>query len=292
MNNRMKKHGWICLTAMTLCLLTGCESENPLDKEQYKKIVYLVGASDHVVTRKLSYSPQEQETFISVAIGGSRPTGHNVSVGLTSRHSVIAWYNEKFNYLSTDLRYQLLDEAHYSLPSATATIPAGEVYTRVPVKIRTEGLHCDSLYALTFAIGSVSDYEINESDSALILTFDLENDYSGPYLFAGTRYTLNADGTSSGGTSMSVVRTLKAVDANRMRFYNQQQSETVANIRENCITLTIEANNHVSIAAWEDFPLEEGTCTYDSEKGVFHLNYIYQADGQRYRVDGKLTKDF
>ena len=44
----------------------GCETVNPLEEEQYKKQIYLVGAYDHVFTQTVYYNDtEEQETFIS-----------------------------------------------------------------------------------------------------------------------------------------------------------------------------------------------------------------------------------
>lgn len=287
----MKKNillGFILAGGMVL--FAGCESNDPMSSEQYDKIVYVVGASQNVITRELKYSNTAQETFASVAISGTHMISQDVSVSLKTQNSVIDWYNNKYKYLDTDIRYQKMPEAHYSLASYSTAIKANEVYARLPVSVVTEGLHCDSLYALTFAIESVSDYTFNQTDSALIMTFKFVNDYSGTYLFSGARNTLNDQGDITTTTLMSYNRTFTATASDAVRFYNEQQSETIANIREHGVELTLLSGNEVRVSAWEDLDLIDAACTYDSTNEMFTVDYTYRSDGQVYQFVGTYTK--
>ena len=161
---------------LLLVVLSSCDYESPLDKEQYKKTLYLIGASSNLVTKELAYSSEVQEGFITVGVSGSLLIDGNVDVTLESHNSVIDWYNKKFKFLATDIKYQGLATSAFEVPSYTTTLKAGETYARVPFKVKTEGLECDSLYAITFKIASSSaGYEINQKDSALIVSFNLVN---------------------------------------------------------------------------------------------------------------------
>ena len=97
---------------LLLVVLSSCDYESPLDKEQYKKTLYLIGASSNLVTKELAYSSEVQEGFITVGVSGSLLIDGNVDVTLESHNSVIDWYNKKFKFLATDIKYQgLADES-------------------------------------------------------------------------------------------------------------------------------------------------------------------------------------
>ena len=203
---------------LLLVVLSSCDYESPLDKEQYKKTLYLIGASSNLVTKELAYSSEVQEGFITVGVSGSLLIDGNVDVTLESHNSVIDWYNKKFKFLATDIKYQGLAASAFEVPSYTTTLKAGETYARVPFKVKTEGLECDSLYAITFKIASSSaGYEINQKDSALIVSFNLVNKYSGNYIFKALRHELDSNDEIVASTSITIVRTLKATEENAVR---------------------------------------------------------------------------
>lgn len=280
--------------SILMAVFTACDDEFLLDKEQYIKKIYLIGASDKVLSKNLAYHTQEQETFTTVAISGSLLPDRDVSVTVANYEPGIAWYNNKYKYLAEDIKYQALDPAYYSIPSYTTTIKAGETYAKVPIKINTQNLHCDSLYALSFKIESVSDYEINKTDSTLILTFKMVNEYSGTYLFEVTRYSVSEDAEGndvlSNPTVMSVMRTLNAVNVNTVRFFNEQNNETIANIKNYCINLQIESDNKVTMSSWESLDLVESDCSYNPESMSFALDYKYKVGDQMYRIVGTLSR--
>ena len=275
---------------LLLVVLSSCDYESPLDKEQYKKTLYLIGASSNLVTKELAYSSEVQEGFITVGVSGSLLIDGNVDVTLESHNSVIDWYNKKFKFLATDIKYQGLAASAFEVPSYTTTLKAGETYARVPFKVKTEGLECDSLYAITFKIASSSaGYEIKQKDSALIVSFNLVNKYSGNYIFKALRHELDSNDEIVASTSITIVRTLKATEENAVRFYNEQQAETTANIKKHAVVLKVDAGNNVSISAWEDFDLIDGTCTYNQNSKVFNVDYKYTADGKTYQMVGTFT---
>ena len=74
---------------LLLVVLSSCDYESPLDKEQYKKTLYLIGASSNLVTKELAYSSEVQEGFITVGVSGSLLIDGNVDVTLESHNSVV-----------------------------------------------------------------------------------------------------------------------------------------------------------------------------------------------------------
>ena len=143
----------------------------------------------NLVTKELAYSSEVQEGFITVGVSGSLLIDGNVDVTLESHNSVIDWYNKKVQ-VPCDW-YQISGTCYQCFWGTFLYyyIEAGETYARVPFKVKTEGLECDSLYAITFKIASSSaGYEINQKDSALIVSFNLVNKYSGNYIFKALRH--------------------------------------------------------------------------------------------------------
>ena len=285
----MKSNKILYPVILIMIILSSCDYENPLDKEQYKKTLYLIGASANLQTKELSYSEEEQEGFIAVGVSGSLLIEQDVTANLVSHNSVINWYNKKYKFLATDIRYQPLAPEYYEIPSYSTTLHPGETYARLPFKVRTKGLECDSLYALTFKIDSSSDFEVNRKDSALIVTFNLVNQYSGNYIFKGLRHELDANGNDVSLASITGLRTLKASEEHAVRFYHEQQAEKVANNKNYAIVMKVDANNQVTMSAWEDFDLIESSCSYDKATKVFTVSYKYNLDGKVYRMEGTFT---
>ena len=151
----MKLNKIIYQIGVTAMLLISCNEENPLENEQYIKQVYIVGAYDIVQKFDVPYGEEPQNTYIAVATGGSLNIDQNVDVTFTHNDATIDWYNNKY-IIDAPVKYRKLENEFCVFPSMTTTIEAGQVYGRLPFSIKSSGLHCDSLYALTFKIESVS----------------------------------------------------------------------------------------------------------------------------------------
>ena len=146
----MKKHILFSLAIGSLFVLTGCENTNVWEEEQYIKQAYLVGIGEEgaLVTRNVNYADESAETFVSVGTSGSLNPDGDIHCTLIEDPSGITSYNQKYKS-STEIQYQALPAANYNISSMNAVIRAGESYARIPVAIHPEGLHCDSLYALS-----------------------------------------------------------------------------------------------------------------------------------------------
>jgi len=278
-------------------VLAGCEESTPLDDEQYIKQAYIVGADETtnmgMSVVDVAYSDAEEtETSISVATGGSLNIDRDITVDVEEAGpESIDDYN--FKYLNDDdVHYQLLDASYYRIPDREVTIKKGEVYGTMPIYINSSGLNCDSLYALTFRIKSVSDPDyisVRSQDTVLILTFNFVNDYSGSYQLDGYYYKW-ADGAALGdSTTISTSRTLKAVDSHTVRFYHLAKTEDTANLEDNGITLTVSADNSVSVMPWNSLELTDGGGTYDAGSQTFTVWYNYLSGSTEYQLSGKLV---
>ena len=186
----MKKIKYIpgALALLLLILLASCKVNNPLDSEQYEKQVYIVGANqsnnEGLSKVEIPYTKsesEEAETYISVGTGGSLKINKDIDVRVDEAgDGAINNYNYLHLFNPTDIRYQKLAPSFYRIPENNVRIKSGEVYGRMPLYIKTAGLQCDSLYAITFKIGSVSDpgyISIRKADTVLMLSFYFVNQY-------------------------------------------------------------------------------------------------------------------
>lgn len=278
----------ILVLFISLIILTGCY-ENPIDTEQYFKQVYMVGAADKIFFSDIYYDDRPDTTFVSVATGGSKNIDKNIQVTLVNGTDAdIAAYNNKF-VTSGSTRYQSLPSSFYEIPSMTVLVKAGDIYGRMPIKINSAGMQCDSLYAIPFKISSSTDYSINSKDTVLLLSFNMKNMFSGTYQAAGTKVAWLKGAASGSPTTLSATRALTAVNKNTVRFFNWSAAETTANIPSQCLTLTINADNSVSISGWNQLIVNQGGGTYNPVNKLFTIWYLYMDGTTQYRVDETLT---
>jgi hypothetical protein len=284
----MKKLNTIAIVLLLSYALVGCY-KNPIDSEQYFNQVYIVGAVNQIYSPTVPFSDQDQEVFISVAMGGSKNADRDVHVTLgVTDSSVIDIYNTKYIALG-DIRYRQMPPSTYSIQSLDAVIKAGEVYTRVPVKINTAKFNCDSLYAIPFKIIS-SDLPINKSDSILLLSMNLTNNYSGTYQLTGTYVKWVSGATSGVPLAITASRTVKAVNQYAVRFFNKTTQENRANIASQCVVLTVNpTDNSVAVSGWGTLVITQGGGTYDPVSKAFTLWYNYMDTGTEYRMNVVLS---
>ncbi len=285
---------------LLLATLSGCEYNNPLDEEQYTKQVYIVGANqsnnEGLLVVELPYmksETEEVETDISVGTGGSQNIDKDISVTLSDAgNEAISNYNYLYLYKADDIRYQSLNSLFFRIPDNTVKIKSGEIYGKMPVYIKTAGLKCDSLYAMTFKIASVSDPDyvtIRKTDTVLMFSFSLVNNYSGSYKEVGT-YCKVPSVKSEDTVSLSSPRILKAVNYNTVRLIHLANTENTANVAAFGVTVKIEDNNTLTVTPWGSLALTAGGGTYDPVAGVFNLWYNYTSGGVNYKFSGQFIK--
>ena len=286
-----------CFAAGISMIIAGCTKlENPLDIEQYQKMVYLVGANistnEGLQVVDLPYGASASETantFISAGTGGSLLISKDISIEVAEAGTdAITKYNALYLYKPTDIKYQQLNASFYSIPDNNVIVNTGETYGRMPLSIKTFNLHCDSLYALTFKIASVSDPEyisIRKTDSILLFSYRLYNNYSGTYQETG-RYYKNAIGTPD-TAALALSRTFKAVNYKTVRFFHLANNETLANLPACGVTVTVNSDNTLVVDSWgTGLTITGGGGNYDPASKKFTIWYNYLSGATPYQFKG------
>ena len=301
---KFQLYGILLLAA--LLLFTACEAIDPLATEQYQKEIYIIGSYKDVLESDLPYGENE-ESYVSIAVSGSQRIDHDVTVKLRHNDEIIEWYNDKY-MLDAPVKYQRLNPELINIPSWTTTIKSGEIYAHLPFTVNSTGLHCDSLYAISFEIESVSEYMKSEEDTSLILTLKLTNNYSGTYQQEATRSSLSEDENGEWKevglpVPVSIQRNLTAVSADKVRFFHEKQKETYNDyvhswdpggdyfraINNFCVTFErIGDTNNFTVKPWGSMNILDGEATY-GEKG-FTFWYDYMQGNNRLRMKGTFTR--
>lgn len=290
-------------TLLYLCLSIGlfsCKKNNPLDTEQYKKEVFIVGATQStnqgLLIKGLPYLAgvnDEVPTYISVAVGGSQETDRDVKVSIEEAGtSVIDHYNFLYLYSATDVKYQYLANSFYRIPEKMVTIKKGETYARVPIFVKTANLHPDSLYALTFKVSSVSEpglVSVRKADSVLIFSFSMMNSYSGAYQLQGTTTKEGSTNLADQG-AVSGSRTLKAVNVNTVRLIHLSSGENLANAGLIGVSIQVNTDNTLQVKPWGAFALLSGGGNYNPANKTFDIWYTWKEGTITYRFAGKYVK--
>ncbi len=295
----------ICLIVASTWF-TACDVVDPLASEQYQKEVYIVRAFDNVFAVDLPYGENE-DTYISVAVSGSQRIDKDVKVMFKQNDEMVDWYNNRF-MLDMPVKYQLLDPELVNVPSWSTTIKADELYARLPFSINSVGLHCDSLYAITFEIESVSEYTKSKEDASLILTLNLVNEYSGAFQLEATKSTLtegeNGEWIELGlPLPVSIQRNLTAISDNAVRFFHERERETYNEYTNSydpggdyfraidnfCVVFEREGEtNTFTVKPWKSMSVLDGEATF-GEKG-FTFWYDFMQGNTRHRMKGAFTK--
>lgn len=296
----MKKLNFILCSFITLTILSsGCKkNDDPLDKEQYKKQVYLVGANksnnEGRAIIKLNYlNGDEEASFnLSVAAGGSLNIDRDIIANIADAGlAPITAYNSLYLYRSTDIKYRQLSSSIYRIPNKAVGLKAGTTYGTTPVYVKTAGLHPDSLYAFTVKVASVSepDYiSIRKTDTVLMVSLSLINAYSDyTYKVEGKTFALS---TPTVTTSVSLAaRQLKATSSNTVRFFHLDNKEEYANIALFGVKMQVAADNSLTFSAWDSLVITASGGTYNPLTKKFTGWYNYVSGGITYQFNGTFT---
>lgn len=298
----MKKSDIIIIPLFAIAaVFSGCERKNPLDNEQYIKQVYIVGANNSnnggLSIVNLPYSQtadQEQVASISVATSGSQNIDRDITATLTDAGTdPITRYNFLYLYKATDIKYQKLDPAFYSIPNKTVKVNAGQIYGTTALRVKTSNLQPDSLYAITVKIAAVSDpgyISVRKTDTVLMISFALTNTYSNTYQVQGKYYKLGTSGPGDTVT-LSLPRVMKALDYNTVRFYHLSNTEAVANAVPYGVKVKVNTDNSLTISAYGTLVVTGGSGTYDPKTGTFTITYNYTVSGIVYQFNGTFKRN-
>jgi len=277
--------------ALLLFFMVGCDVKSPMDKDLYPQQVTIVGAPDKIVDRDLNIGYLQDTVSISVAVSGSRPSSQDVMVTVGEDKDAIATYDVK-NLSALITQYRKLADGLYSYPSTSLTIKAGQNYNTFPIYITPTTLHCDSLYMLPLKLISTSAYKLNKKDTVALVRLNMVNNYSGLYYMYGViRNTTNAKDT----LVYAMSRNLKATDNGqtvRMYHYKNEfiQGDNIDYRPSNALKITVNADNTLSFATWQNFPIITGGGKYYPDLKLYDLWYTFTENGVIKKTVGYLYK--
>lgn len=282
----MKK---IILFSLSLAMLfTSCENEDsPMKRELFPQNVYIVGARDQLIERDIDLGNSPDTISVSVAVSGSLPLTKDVTVTLAENPDEISLYNER-NVSGADVQYQKLNDTVYSYPLDQITINAGQVYNTFPIYVDPATLNCDSLYMIPLRLSSISDYALSDNDTTVLVRLHLMNKYSGLYYAKGMlRNTTNMNDS----VVYKMSRNLVATDnGNTVRMYHFN-NETKDYRPTHTFKITINSDNSLSYATWDQFVIYDGGGTYYPDMKLYDFWYEYDNKGTRWRAQGVLYKE-
>lgn len=271
----------LCLAIVFMAV--GCSEDYPLNKEQYKKVVYLTRAIDDVKEEYVNYAYDRDTIYISVSVSGTTYTDRDIRVTFKEDNEAISIYNKR-NLSSADIQNLHLPKAAYEYPQEDVIIKAGKNTAIYPVYIYPERLHCDSLYMLPVSIKTISAYELKDDiDTVLLARVNTVNNYSGKYHIRGSIINLETGNKQS----YDMPRKLVATNKNSVRVYHEVP-ETKTYLQSHTFTISVNGDNSLIFAPWNRFELTDGGGTYLPNMKLFDIWYEYTSGEEKYRVEGYL----
>ena len=149
----------IVVCSLLTLSITSCEKDL-LEKEQYQKEIYLIGAYNRVWTTEVSYSNEEVKTYFTVSSSGTLALDRDVNVKMKINEELVDIYNKKYwTVLNEDKYYKSLDTDLYSIPSLENTVikHAEGISAEVPVLIKTASLKIDQSYVIPVEYNRISN---------------------------------------------------------------------------------------------------------------------------------------
>lgn len=160
--------------------LAACEGNEIFEKEQYKKVIYVLSDTDLTFGSSHTLNTPVSTGYITIYAGGTQPIDHDISVTLEKDTTLL----EKYNLSNFDLdraKYaKLLDPSRYTIKNYTVLLKAGaeDPYTKLPIEVRTEGLSPDSTYLIPLRIVDDPGIEINKEKNQVLYRVYIENDFT------------------------------------------------------------------------------------------------------------------
>nr|WP_319570579.1 DUF4361 domain-containing protein [uncultured Draconibacterium sp.] len=283
----MKK---IILFSLSLvALFVGCEEdESPMNKELFPQKVYIVGARDRVIDRDVDLGSSPDTISVSVAVSGSLPLERDVTVTLGENPDEITLYNAR-NVSGEAVQYQKPEEAIYSYPLDQVTIKSGDIYSTYPIVINPATLQPDSLYMIPLRLTSISDYELAENDTTVLVKLNLTNDYAGLYYVEGIlKNTTDANDSLVYKMARNLIATDNGSTVRMFHFNNETKdyrSDYAFKIAVN------EADSTLSYATWDQFTIHDGGGMYYPSVRLYDFWYEYDNNGTRWRAEGVMYNE-
>lgn len=293
-------YNWIIFSLTAACMAS-C-SEDILEKEQYKKEVYLVGAYDRVWTTTVDYSNEEVETYFTISSSGTLPLDKNVTLDLKISEELVDIYNQKYwTILNEDKFYKPLDQSLYTIPSMDNVLldHSKGISVKVPVFIKTKDIDVDQGYVIPVEIEKSTPYPVSESGVKMLILLKMRNAYSGDYAMDGyTNELENGEIVENSERHIYKDKTVTPTGINTVRIFYamNNDSEEKADIQSKTLQLTVLDENYpgseyvkkVKVDAWHPETwsassksvIDTGEGYYDPKEQKFYIKY--QIDNMLY----------
>ena len=288
----MKKLLSFSFAALLGLIISSCTNEAPMDTDLYPQTVYIVGAHSRIINADLNIGNEVDTVNLSLTVSGNRMLDRDVTISLAECPEAIDNYNQR--EVSAQARqYRHLEKELYTIPSNEVTVKAGQIYNTFPIYIKPAKLQCDSLYMLAFKISSTSAYEATKTDTVALVNLHLSNKYSGQYYMNGV--IKNVDNPNDSIVYV-MPRRLTATDDGqtvRMFHYNNEWQEGANNDYRPTHTfkITVNPDNTLSLATWDQFELTRGGGKYYPEQKAYIIWYEYRENNHTWRTKGIIYKE-
>lgn len=289
-------------------MASSCDDFNVVEKEQYKQVFAFVSDADHFNDKIVSFDSTEATGYISISVGGTKPTSQDIHVNIVEDASVLKDYNAQTYDVNIEKYARLLPSSNYTIGSLQCTVKAGDIRGTVPITIRPANLSPDTTYVIPFRIASYDYGEANPNRNYLLYRIRTCNkwckgDGTSSYTMSATRRIVG----DSTWINMPGSKVLYPIAKNKVRTMaaNEDYSSNKHNLDAYGIYITVGDDNRLTLTPCRDLELEQitsddscydadypNTYTLDNDGYVsyhtFLLHYRYKSDGEWYEIKEEL----
>ena len=284
----MKKQSnfsFLLIAALVVATILSCKRD-PLAKygEQYKKTLYIVHADQLTHIKNHFYENTDDTVYISVYCGSSEPITEDVEATLRFDGQALDSVNRLISLENAnDVPKQLLPTHLYTFSESVVKIKAGEQFGLLKIPVQLADIDPDIEYTIPVSlVSNNAGFDINPRLRSIVYQPNMVNNYSGVY--SGS--SKEADETSP----QPITPTLTALSKDRLRLPIHNLDDDMDLLATNYMVLTIaEDRETVSISAFRDASIVEGTGHYDEGSKTFELTYSYLVNGELKTVDAQIT---
>ncbi len=235
----------VLFTLLLGVAMVSCEGSFDFNKEQYKKVVYIMGGNNpfKIFDRTVLdlQDPSDSIMYITVGVGGTVNPKKDITVFIEPADSLFNAYNKSNFDIKTEEFAQILKPKFYTLTSTKAVIKAGTSTAKIPVVLRNlEQLSPDTTYFLNYKIASVDNYEISEVHHQALYQIYYKNSWANTKrapIYSVTARIINGSDT----TRLSASPKVFPLTANSIRtVVGKRKFETLEEINDNSFVIEID----------------------------------------------------
>jgi hypothetical protein len=293
-----------------LMMYFSCDRDELFEREQYKKVFALLrhdnfsSSEFNIFAEVHDLDSAASQGWVSATVGGTLPTGKDISIAIMEDEELFATYNIS-NYgegeRDRDLYARRLPRGMYDIATYSITIPAGERFGRMGIKVRPDGLNPDSVYYIPLSIDRFSAYEINPDRRTLLYRVFMKNFYATnrSEIYYSSRFKIDSSNRMASKRVFPVRRNSVRTMAGELPFGNHLDT-----INSSSMLLTVAEDNSVRIEAWKNLNISrvDGDPDYPNiflihddgykKYKTFLLCYDYTYGGETHRIQEELRLEF